>query len=238
MRIILVFTAFVLLFSVQGAAASTIYVPDDYESIQGAVDHANKGDTIVVRDGVYRENVNVTKQLVIRSENGSSDCIVFGVGVDEFAPSVFRLSADGVTVKGFTITSSGEHKGVNIRSDNNEVKRNYITNNSVGVNLGLTSWVCEVQGAENNVITGNTITDNYQSIAYVSTNNEITGNNISDNEHGRMPISPPTPYPCDTQETNPDKRATESTNETPGFKALFMIAGFVAAYLMRRLQNE
>ncbi|MFP3909413.1 MAG: PGF-CTERM sorting domain-containing protein [Archaeoglobaceae archaeon] len=67
-----------------------------------------------------------------------------------------------------------------------------------------------------------------------------------------MPISPPTPYPCDTQETNlekngtesiegtpetdPDKRANKSSNGAPGFEALFTISGVVAAaYLVRRL---
>ena len=49
------------------ASAATIYVPDDYPTIQAAVDAANAGDTIIVRDGTYIENVNVNKQLTIRS---------------------------------------------------------------------------------------------------------------------------------------------------------------------------
>ena len=34
------------------ASARTIYVPDDYEKIQWAVDNASAGDTIIVRDNL------------------------------------------------------------------------------------------------------------------------------------------------------------------------------------------
>ena len=47
----------------------TIYVPDDYETIQEAVNHAQPGDTIIVRDGTYVENVVIDKSyLTIKSE--------------------------------------------------------------------------------------------------------------------------------------------------------------------------
>lgn len=35
--------------------AAIIYVPDDYGTIQGAVDAAGPGDTIIVRDGTYTD---------------------------------------------------------------------------------------------------------------------------------------------------------------------------------------
>jgi len=62
------------------ASAKTIYVPDNYAKIQWAVDNATAGDTIIVRDGTYYENVIVNKQLTIKSENGSANCIVDGGG--------------------------------------------------------------------------------------------------------------------------------------------------------------
>lgn len=44
-----------------GAAnADTITIPDDYPTVQEGVDAAVTGDTIIVRPGVYRENVTVT----------------------------------------------------------------------------------------------------------------------------------------------------------------------------------
>ena len=46
-----------------------IYVPDDYSTIQKAVNHAQPGDTIIVRDGTYVENVVINKPyLTIKSE--------------------------------------------------------------------------------------------------------------------------------------------------------------------------
>ena len=44
------------------ASPATIYVPDDYPAIQAAVDAANSGDIIIVRDGTYTENVDVNKE--------------------------------------------------------------------------------------------------------------------------------------------------------------------------------
>ena len=43
--------------SVALASATTIYVPDNYAKIQWTVDNATAGDTIIVRDGTYYENL-------------------------------------------------------------------------------------------------------------------------------------------------------------------------------------
>jgi pectin methylesterase-like acyl-CoA thioesterase len=60
------------------ASAATIYVPDDYSTIQAAVDAANACDIVIVRDGTYRysKNVVVRKPLTVRSENESANCVV------------------------------------------------------------------------------------------------------------------------------------------------------------------
>jgi len=43
------------------AIAATIYVPDDYPTIQAAVDAANPGDTIIVSPGIYTEQIIIKK---------------------------------------------------------------------------------------------------------------------------------------------------------------------------------
>jgi nitrous oxidase accessory protein NosD len=59
--------AFVVLVAfASGVSDSTIYVPGDHAKIQQAVDNASAGDTIIVRDGTYTENVDVDKSLTIR----------------------------------------------------------------------------------------------------------------------------------------------------------------------------
>ena len=46
----------------------TIVVPDDYPTIQEAVNHSNDGDKIEVRAGTYFEHVIVDKQLIIMGD--------------------------------------------------------------------------------------------------------------------------------------------------------------------------
>ncbi len=300
MRIILALAAFALIIGVQGVTASTIYVPDNYESIQDAVDNASEGDTIIVRDGTYLESVFVDKRLTIRSENGSSNCTVDGVRAG------FTLSANSITVKGFTVTSNEDGRGISVESDGNTITENNITGNEYGIYLDFT-MVCEIDGYDNNAITENTITHNWAGIASAGDNNKIRYNNFLNNELDRFAIPIPTPHPCgDTscytfvQEGNivsGDKRPVNSTvsipsaerqevtgddgrvsfydlktgehevkaeynssiisknvevqedsetvvefdfaksetNELPGFELFFSIAGFVAAYVVRRL---
>ena len=112
-------------------SARTIYVPDDYAKIQWAVDNASAGDTIVVRDGIYHENVVVNKQLTIKSENGSKNCVVDGGG-----STVFTLIADGIKIEGFTIT--GGYTGIAIHSNNNSISKNIISSN-IGCSIYLNS---------------------------------------------------------------------------------------------------
>jgi len=45
-------------FGVQRVQADAIAVPDDYLTIQEAIDHANEEDTINVRNGTYAGGLN------------------------------------------------------------------------------------------------------------------------------------------------------------------------------------
>ena len=130
-----------------GVSAKTIYVPDDYANIQWAVDNATAGDTIIVRDGTYYENVVVDKHLTIKSEKGSAYCIVNGSGSD-----VFTIEADGIRIEGFTITG-GRH-GIYIRSNNNIISNNNISSNNED---GISLWW---HSSNNNSISNNNISSN------------------------------------------------------------------------------
>ncbi len=48
---------------VKSSSSATIYVPDNYPTIQAAVNATTPGDTIIVRDGIYnynyKENIDV-----------------------------------------------------------------------------------------------------------------------------------------------------------------------------------
>lgn len=62
----LVLAAFVI-FSTLSSAGELTVCPEgcDYTKIQDAVDFANSGDTIIVGDGTYTENVKVDKSLTV-----------------------------------------------------------------------------------------------------------------------------------------------------------------------------
>lgn len=72
--ILIICAVILFLCFVGGASAKTWYVDDsggaDFMGIQEAIITASAGDTIIVKDGNYLENVNVNKRLTIRSENG------------------------------------------------------------------------------------------------------------------------------------------------------------------------
>gem|GEM_PF-2911381 len=60
--------------------SATVFVPDHYPTIQAAIDAAAAGgDTIIVRPGVYRENIDLLgKKILVRSELGPSVTAIDG----------------------------------------------------------------------------------------------------------------------------------------------------------------
>ncbi len=92
--------------------AQTWFVPDDYPTIQAALDAVPAGDTIVVRDGTWLGDGNRNldfggKDLVLRSENGPGACILNAEGNASVNQRVFHFhggeTRDAI-VEGFTIT--------------------------------------------------------------------------------------------------------------------------------------
>jgi predicted outer membrane repeat protein len=61
------------------AAQPTVYVPDDYPTIQGAIDAASDGWTILVRPGRYVENTDyLGKAITVESTDGPEVTIIDG----------------------------------------------------------------------------------------------------------------------------------------------------------------
>ncbi|NMX21533.1 hypothetical protein C5S30_03690 [ANME-1 cluster archaeon GoMg4] len=148
---VLLFTAFTAV-----ASATDIYVGpgETYTTIQAAVTAATAGDTIIVRNGTYHENVDVDKRLTIRSENGSTNCIV---NASDSNNHVFDVQSDYVNISGFTINGATDVTMAGICLYNAEhcnISDNNVTNNNHGIYLKSSS------------------------------NNNLTGNNASNNKYG------------------------------------------------------
>jgi nitrous oxidase accessory protein len=107
-------------------AATLVVCPSGcaFSSIQTAINASNNGDTIQVQSGTYHENVNVTKQLTPR---GIGNTVVDGGG----SGSSIKLSANGITLEGFTATGGGylPDAGIKVTSNNNMLIGNNVSNN-------------------------------------------------------------------------------------------------------------
>ena len=87
-----------------------LHVPRDFETIQEAIDNAIGGDTVLVADGIYRENINFSgKNIVVASHyilEGVEDFIFFTIidGNDRGSVVTFPGNEDeNARLIGFTI---------------------------------------------------------------------------------------------------------------------------------------
>lgn len=96
----LIFVVFipVILLSSPAAGANTITVPDDYLTIQQAVNFASPGDTVYVRAGTYYENVTIDKSLTLQGEDRNTT-IIDGSEIG----NVIYVTASNVTISGFKV---------------------------------------------------------------------------------------------------------------------------------------
>ncbi|MCX6758825.1 MAG: metallophosphoesterase [Candidatus Nealsonbacteria bacterium] len=146
-RIIVAVVVAVLMFfgAERAGAAGTIYVPGDYSTIQTAEEAANNGDTIIVGDGCYAENVLVNKSdLTIKSQNARG-AIVTAADPNK---SVFELNRNRTTISGFTIEGATNAAGIAVKyfSTENKISNNEFAGNKYGIHISLYSYLNEMTG--------------------------------------------------------------------------------------------
>jgi parallel beta-helix repeat protein len=160
------------------ASSNVLTVPDDFAKIQDAINSADPGDTVFVREGTYNETITLNKSISLVGENRANTVI----DAQEKADVIF-VSAGNCLISRFTLKNGGmplpANCGVNIsNSDGNVIDNNTIIGNFVGVNLGD-----QYRGSRLNVIRYNDITqDHYGVFLAHANNNEIYGNTIHGNE--------------------------------------------------------
>jgi len=182
MLILLVISVLAAAFKAQSVKAATITVPDNYLTIQAAINAATAGDTVYVKAGTYHENVNVNKTLSLIGEDEQNTVIDGG-----YVWNVIVVQADHVSITGFTLSNDGWNYSdiVLFGTSYCSVSGNILTNSFGGVYFDM--------GANNNIVTGNEITSNAWGIYIggynpnpdlVCSDNDIDGNNITNNQAG------------------------------------------------------
>lgn len=81
---------------------ATINVPADQVTIQGGINAAVAGDTVLVAPGTYTEQVTINKSITLKSSAGPASTIIDPPAAEYYLVSI---EADNVILDGFTITN-------------------------------------------------------------------------------------------------------------------------------------
>lgn len=182
------------------ADSGAIVVPDDYVTIQSAVDAAMDGDRIYVRNGIYHENVLVNKSVSLIGEDWERTVIDGNWSQNYLRP--MTITHDNVTVTTFGLVDSWQGISLDKASGCN-ITQNKILNNHYGIVLTTASrntiaaneissvkfgaYGIQLNRASNNNIQGNQLTNLSEGIAVLDDlhlPNEVIqskSNNIADN---------------------------------------------------------
>lgn len=128
--------------------------PNNYTSIQAAVDDADYNDTVYVFNGTYYEAVFINKSLRLIGEN-KTITILEGNGTRD----IITIQADDVTVNGFTIFNGHFNILVN-HSSNGTISGNIIGSGLQGVSVQ--------NGCRHLIITQNSFPDNVYGVRLYS----------------------------------------------------------------------
>jgi serine protease len=150
------------------ASAEIINVPDDYSTIQAAINAASDsgGGTVLVAAGTYKESI-VMKSGVTIQGSGADVTIIDGGGL-----SFTVKGASDSTISGFTITGGGD--GISNQSSSPTITNNIIIGNKWDGIYNQSSSPT----ITNNIIIGNKWVGihNYWYSSPTITNNTISGN--------------------------------------------------------------
>jgi parallel beta-helix repeat protein len=124
---------FILLSSV--ASATILHVPGDYSHIQTAITFSDNGDTVLVADGIYTENIDFSgKSILVKSQNGPTYTTI---EMNSSAPVVTFNHGEGrgSILRGFTLSGDSTFYGVYIYNASPTIYGNIIKKHEVGIRV-------------------------------------------------------------------------------------------------------
>ena len=162
-----------------GFESTTMVVPNSYTTIQEAIDAADPGDTIYVRNGTYYENVFINKTISLVGESPEITIIDGSKANASFSSVVYvdGEAAKNVRICNFTIRGSNNAWGVYILFHANVwIEKNIVANNSGGIVADF---------SDNNTFINNTVINNKGEgiLFFDSSENTMRNNTISGNTY-------------------------------------------------------
>jgi len=90
-----------------------IWVPDDFNTIQAAIEHSTNGDTVRCRRGTYHEGLRLMgKNIWLESEDGPEVTIIDGQQWNDAVTIAWGETTKGTVIRGFRLT--GNANGVQL----------------------------------------------------------------------------------------------------------------------------
>jgi hypothetical protein len=118
------------------AAATTIHVPGDSSTIQGGIDLAHNGDTVMVEPGTYTENINFNgKNITVTSSAGPLTTIIQSAKSGKPVVGFLGTETSNAALRGFTVQNgiapygSSFAGGVDLGDATATISHNIIQNN-------------------------------------------------------------------------------------------------------------
>ena len=160
------------------AQSKTIIVPDNYPTIQAAIDNASAGDTVFVRSGTYNQNISIGKSINLIGQNFQTTKLimpqfyVFHNGPAIAPPStyVININADEVNISNFTVENPNYGgTGINSNGNGNQINSIHFDSQEIGI----------IISGSNQYISNNLIANTTTAIQSSGSYNEIMDNTIS-----------------------------------------------------------
>ena len=134
--------------------ANVLLVPQQYPTIQTAINASSANDTILISSGIYFENINFRGKPIVVKGNGPSDSVIIDGSQPIYSDSASVVTfnngeseysiLDGITIRGGTGTNTSNGiigGGIFLFKESSpQIKNCIIRNNSANLGGGIGQW--------------------------------------------------------------------------------------------------